>query len=147
MVLPKRLINMSFNMCCYYCNFLYQWIKQMSWHLLHYFAIVCIYIHFHVHRKVVIYGTLFWKDVIYGRHQGIYGIYSVIYGNYFERSSFMDVIRAFMEYIYGYAHMCRVWWWFSKEVAIILYESHSIRGVKIMSSWCAIVPIKFWQGV
>ncbi len=31
-----------------------------------------IYVYY-FHRKVVIYGTLFWKDVIYGRHSGIYG--------------------------------------------------------------------------
>jgi hypothetical protein len=67
---------------------------------------------------------------------------------YFERTSFMDVIRAFMEYMCIGMHMCAEFIGdIAKEIAIILYESYATRGVKIMSSQCAIVPIKFWQGV
>jgi hypothetical protein len=49
--------------------------------------------------------------------------------------AFMETILAFMETVYKGMHFCAESdGYIAKKVAIILYESYAIRGVKIMSS-------------
>jgi hypothetical protein len=100
--------------------------KLISWTSLYYFSLICLFIYFYFHRKVVIYGTLYWKDVIYGNYPGIYGSYPDIYGNYPD--------------IYGISMVCT-------NVQNLVNWKISFKVLENCTIWCTIVPIKFWQGV
>ncbi len=90
-------------------------INLISLHPMCHLSTFSILKYFHFHRKVVIYGTSFWKVVIYGCHPVIYGNYPGIYGNY---------PGIYGIWFYWCAPMCKIYWVYNQESATELHENH-----------------------